>query len=116
MCAGLNVITLIIRKKETKIMIVRVFKVQVHSSLRDEFEHDFNTLSKKMMMSASGCIRQSVLKPTKWAPDEYAMISEWETESDLELFVGQNWYESVIPTEMERYAISHSVSHYTSWD
>ena len=97
-------------------MIVRVFKVQIHSSLRYEFEHDFDTLSKEMVKSASGCIHQSVLKPTKWAPDEYAMISEWKTESDLELFAGQNWCESVIPAEMEKYAKSHSVSHYTSWD
>ena len=52
----------------------------------------------------------------KWKPEEYAMISEWESEAELEEFIGENWNASVIPDDMEKYAKNHSVSHYKSWD
>jgi len=96
--------------------ITRVFRVEIDTELRSEFEHKFNTLSKRMMENASGCNRLSVLRPTKWKSDENAMISEWENEAALAAFVGENWNTSVIPAEMEIYAKKHSVSHYTSWD
>jgi len=38
------------------------------------------------------------LKPAKWAPNEYAMISEWQNEAALISFVGE------------------TVSHYVNWD
>ena len=96
--------------------ITRVFRVQIHEELRSEFEPKFNTLSKGIVESASGCIRQAVLRPTKWNPNEYAMISEWESEADLIAFAGENWSRSVIPSGMEKYAEIHSVSHFHSWD
>ena len=96
--------------------ITRVFRVQVHAGLRPEFEPQFNTLSKGIVERAPGCIRQAVLKPTKWNPNEYAMISEWESEDDLIAFAGKNWNRSVIPSGMEKFAESHSVSHFQSWD
>ncbi len=85
-------------------MVTRIFRVEIDSDLRSEFEQKFNTLSRGMMENACGCTRLSVLKPTKWAPDEYAMISEWENEAALAAFVGENWNTSVIPSEMEKYA------------
>lgn len=96
--------------------ITRVFRVQIHTESRSEFEAKFNTLSRDLVKSARGCIHQVVLKPTRWAPDEYAMISEWESENDLIAFAGENWSESVIPPDMEKFAKSHSVSHYQSWE
>ncbi len=96
--------------------ITRVFTVQIHADLRAEFETRFSSLSKSMVERASGCIHLAVLRPSKWAPNEYAMISEWESEADLVAFAGDNWSESVIPIEMEKYATSHSVSHYYSWE
>lgn len=96
--------------------ITRVFRVEIHANLRAEFEPRFNSLSKGMVEQASGCIQLTVLRPSKWAPNEYAMISEWECEADLAAFAGNNWCESVIPIEMEKYANSHSVSHYLSWE
>jgi heme-degrading monooxygenase HmoA len=95
--------------------ITRVFRVQIHASLRAEFEPKFNHLSKGIVERAAGCIRLTVLRPTKWTPNEYAMISEWESEEDLTAFAGENWNQSVIPAGMEVYAESHSVSHYHSW-
>ena len=96
--------------------ITRVFRVQIHEALRSEFEPKFNTLSKGIVENAPGCIRQTVLKPTKWNPNEYAMISEWASETDLIAFAGENWNKSVIPPDMEVFAENHSVSHFQSWE
>lgn len=95
--------------------VIRVFTVEIEANFRSEFEHKFNTLSKRLLENASGCNGLSVLKPSKWAPDEYAMISEWENETALAEFVGAHWNMSVIPSEMQKYAKNHSVSHYLSW-
>lgn len=96
--------------------ITRVFRVQIHAELRSDFEPKFQTLSQDLVKRAHGCIYHVILKPTKWTPDEYAMISEWESEDDLIAFAGENWSESVIPPEMEQFAKNHSVSHYDSWE
>ncbi len=96
--------------------ITRVFRVEVHGELKSEFEPKFNSVSRDMVEKAAGCIRQRVLKPTRWTPNEYAMISEWETEADLMAFVGEDWNQSVIPPDMARYAKSHCVSHFQSWE
>jgi len=65
-----------------------------------------------MVSSASGVVSVEIGAPTKWNPDEYLMISNWKDEESLVRFVGQNWDESVIPEEMEKYAITHSVEHF----
>ena len=44
------------------------------------------------------------------------MISTWENEEALEAFAGERWCDAVIPTDMERYARTWSVSHYESWE
>jgi len=56
------------------------------------------------------------LRPSKWAPDEYAMISEWQDVEALIVFVGEDWNSSVIPSDMKKYAKDHSVRHFTSWE
>ena len=96
--------------------ITRIFRVEIDADLRSEFEHKFNTLSKSIIENASGCNRLSVLKPSKWAPDEYAMISERENEAALAAFVGENWNTAVIPSGMKRYTRKYSVTDYMSWD
>jgi len=46
---------------------------------------------------AFGFLAVSILRPTKWSPDEYAMISEWQDETALKAFAGDNWNRAVIP-------------------
>ena len=95
--------------------ITRVFRVTIEPTLRAEFEHKFSTLSQHLFERAPGCLSQSILRPTRWTPDEYAMVSEWESETALASFVGERWCEAVIPAEMEHFAKAYSVSHYSSW-
>jgi len=96
--------------------IIRFFSVVIDPGQRIEFEIKFNTLSKGLLQNAPGCASFDVLRPSKWAPDEYAMISRWEHEAALVAFVGENWNESVIPSEMEKFVRSHSTYHFRSWD
>ena len=97
-------------------MITRVFRVTIDPDLRSEFEAKFSMLSRQLLQGAAGCRSEDVLKPTRWSPDEYAMISTWEDEAALEAFAGERWCDAVIPTDMERYARTWSVSHYESWE
>ncbi|MEM7278755.1 MAG: antibiotic biosynthesis monooxygenase family protein [Pseudomonadota bacterium] len=95
--------------------ITRVFKVEVRSELVDDFEEKFAAISVDITQSAPGNLSVDVLRPTKWTPYEYAMLSTWKDEASLQAFAGDNWNRAVIPDGMEKYVASCSVSHYKSW-
>lgn len=95
--------------------IVRVFRVKIDPNLRDEFEKKFETISVDAVKHRLGFLSETIHKPTKWAPDEYAMISHWESEADLQAFAGTNWNQAVIPEEMAKYVIHCWVHHYAAW-
>lgn len=95
--------------------IVRVFRVKIDLNLRDEFECKFETISVESVKSRAGFLGETIYKPSKWTPDEYAMISHWESEAALEAFAGANWREAVIPPEMSKYALDSWVHHYEAW-
>jgi heme-degrading monooxygenase HmoA len=96
--------------------ITRVFRVEIDPDLREEFEAKFATVSVHIAESADGNRSVTILRPTKWAPNEYAMISEWRNESALRKFVGENWNRGVIPKQMEEFVQTCSVHHYESWN
>jgi len=81
--------------------VTRIFTVTINAELREEFEVKFNSLSRSMLEDAQGCLKFDVLRPSKWAPDEYAMISEWQDVEALIVFVCEDWNSSVIPSEMK---------------
>lgn len=93
-------------------MITRVFRAQIHPELKDEFEKKFADISLKIVKTARGNISVDIGKPTRWAPDEYGMISVWESESDLVEFAGDNWNQAHIPEGMEKFIKKCWVHHY----
>lgn len=95
--------------------VTRVFRVEINAELRAEFEAKFAEISVEAVMSASGSLSATILKPTPWAPDEYAMISEWQDENALRAFAGDQWSEAVIPPGMDRFVKACWVHHYHSW-
>ncbi len=95
--------------------ITRIFRVQIAPELRQEFEDKFSSISVHVVNEAPGFISVSILKPTKWAPDEYAMISQWEDEAALKAFAGEEWSHAVIPPGMEKFVVECRVHHYESW-
>ncbi len=96
--------------------ITRVFRVQIDTELRGEFEEKFADISVSTVHHAAGMLSVSILKPTKWSPDEYAMITQWIDEASLEAFAGTSWNTAVIPSGMEKFVRKCSVEHYESWN
>lgn len=96
-------------------IITRIFRVRIDRTLRQEFEAAFASVSVHAVSSAQGSISSSILMPTRWTPDEYAMISLWENEASLVAFAGEQWDRPVIPSGMEKFVLDCSVHHYTSW-
>jgi len=97
------------------VSITRVFRVQIHAGMREEFEKKFSTISVEVAKGGAGNAGVTILRPTDWAPDEYAMISEWRNEDALRQFAGESWNRAVIPDGMDQYIHSCSVHHYRSW-
>jgi len=95
--------------------ITRIFRVRIAPELRQEFEEKFSSVSVHRVNEAPGFVSASILKPTKWAPDEYAMISQWENETALKGFAGEEWKHAVIPSGMENFVVERWVHHYESW-
>jgi heme-degrading monooxygenase HmoA len=95
--------------------ITRVFRADIRSDLVKEFEEKFAAVSVQVTESAAGNLSVTILKPTRWTANEYAMISTWNDEESLREFAGENWNQAVIPNGMDKYIKSCSVHHYESW-
>ena len=93
-------------------MITRIFRVQIKPELRASFEKNFQEISIPLVKSHSGLASVSIGKPTKWAPDEYVMISRWKRAEDIENFVGKDWSQPLIPSGMEKYVVQCWVHHF----
>ena len=96
-------------------MITRIFRARVPASLHAEFEEKFLGVSIPLVRSAAGLVSVSVGRPTRWAADEYAMVSVWQSEADLAAFAGENWSRPVIPRGMEKYVTECWVHHYENF-
>lgn len=96
-------------------MITRIFRVKIPTSLHAEFEARFLSVSVPYVQKAQGIVSVSVGRPTKWAPDEYVMISVWANEKALLTFAGENWNLPIIPSGMEMYVTECWVHHYENF-
>lgn len=96
-------------------LITRIFRVRVAPVLHAEFEVKFLSVSLPFVQAAKGIVSVSVGRPTKWAPDEYVMISVWIDENALRAFAGENWNVAVIPGGMERFVSECWVHHYENF-
>ncbi len=96
-------------------MITRVFRVKIVAALREEFEPLFQEVSVAAVEGVEGFVSVQIGKPTRWAPDEYVMISVWESEDALKAFAGEQWSEAHIPEGMEKFVDAAWVHHYASF-
>lgn len=96
--------------------ILRIFRVRIDSAFRQEFEEKFSSTVLYKIKEAPGFISASVYKPTKWNPDEYAMISQWESEAALQAFFGERWNEPAISRGAEEFVVASWLHHFESWD
>jgi heme-degrading monooxygenase HmoA len=93
-------------------MIIRIFRITIDPEMRGDFERDFASISVDAVKSNQGLISYHIGRPTRWNPDEYAMITVWESERDLAAFAGAEWHKAVIPAAMTRYPRSYAVEHF----
>jgi len=93
-------------------MIIRIFKATIPPELHDEFEIKFKEISVPVVNNYKGLISLEIGRPTKWNPEEFVMISQWENEMNLIEFAGENWNQAHIPNGMEKYIRECSVDHF----
>ncbi len=96
-------------------MITRIFTVDIHHDFKDDFEHDFSTLSRELVAGSKGLIDLELLKPSDDTNNKYAMISRWENSDAIENLFGEDWQKAVIPEPMKHYAKSHQIFHFENW-
>ncbi|ALB42237.1 MULTISPECIES: antibiotic biosynthesis monooxygenase [Nostocales] len=96
-------------------MISRIFRVRVPLQFHQEFESKFLKVSIPLVKSYQGLVSVTIGRPTKWATEEYVMISIWENEQFVEDFAGENWHQAVIPEGMEKYITECWVHHYENF-
>lgn len=93
-------------------MITRVYRVRIKPELRDEFEPLFRTVARSSVSECSGCKDVTVGGPTSVDPDEYAMISVWDSAESLSEFAGPDWSVAHIPDGMEKFVQACWLHHF----
>lgn len=93
-------------------MITRVYRVRIKAALRAEFEPLFRTVARASVADVPGCRHVTVGGPTEAEPDDYAMISVWDSEATLSAFAGPDWTIAHIPPGMEKFVETCHVHHF----
>lgn len=93
-------------------MITRIYRVQIYAALRSEFEPLFKTVAVASVKRRRGCVDVQVGDPTQATPDEYAMITQWDSAENLTDFIGMDWSVAHIPDGMERFIAKCWVHHF----
>lgn len=93
-------------------MIVRIFKVRIHSKLKEDFENDFDQISLPLVKAQKGLVSLSFGKVIDQDNDEYVLITTWESQEALIAFCGEAWEQAVIPHGMEKYMKECWVYHF----
>jgi heme-degrading monooxygenase HmoA len=92
-------------------MIVRVFRARVRPGKQAEFEAKVHELSIPLVKAQRGLLAFYSGRPMKSSPDEFVMITVWQSMEDLQAFAGDDWHHSVIP-EPERHLLKESFVHH----
>lgn len=95
-------------------MINRFFRIRIRPSERENFEQDFKKIAVEYVKKQPGLVSYTLGFPTKWKPDDYMLLTVWETEADLIRFAGANWQVAVYPDGMEKYVLNSWVDHFIS--
>lgn len=93
-------------------MIIRVFRAQVHPGHEAAFEQKFQSVSVPLVQAQKGLVSVSIGRPLAATPQEFTMITTWESEAALCGFVGAHYAQAVIPPVMEQHMAACWVHHY----
>ena len=84
-------------------MIIRIFRATVPAEHHLEFEKKFKEISVPLVKNHIGLISVEIAGPTQWNPNEFVLISRWESEKDIAALTGKNLDQAHIPKGMEAY-------------
>jgi heme oxygenase (mycobilin-producing) len=93
-------------------MIVRVFRAQVRPGKQAEFEAKVRELSIPLVKSQPGLVAFCSGRPMESSPEEFVMVTIWESLAHLEAFAGEDWNHAVIPEPERPLLVETFVHHY----
>ena len=97
-------------------MVVRVFRVRVHSGKEDEFERFVIETGVPMVKAQEGCTHVTAGK-SRWSDQpEFVVVTHWRSVDALQAFAGPDWQRAVIEPEEEHMLAEVFCDHYESID
>ncbi len=97
-------------------MIIRIYRVQIDTELRQEFETQFQKIAKEFMQGRAGLVSVDIGKPTPGSPGEYVMVSKWTDIASVKSFAGEHWDVPVIPEHMRKFTKECWLHQFESFD
>ena len=92
--------------------LIRVFRASVKPGLTDEFQSFFLNEALPLVRSQKGMQRAKIGLPSEGKPNEFLMISEWESLESLKKFAGEDWNNAVIDPRESHLLVETAVDHY----
>lgn len=92
--------------------LIRVFRASVKPGLVDEFQSFFQNEALPLVCSQEGMRRATIGLPYESKPNEFLMISEWESLEALKKFAGDDWNAAVIDPRESHLLVETAVDHY----
>ena len=93
--------------------VVRVFRASVHPGKEAEFESFFLEAAVPMLRAHNGLVSLQVGLPREEAPQDFLMVTVWDSVEALAEFSGDNWREAVIDPREKHLLKEVTVSHYS---
>src|SRR5437868_15350266 len=93
-------------------MIVRVFRAKVWPGQQAEFKAMVEQLSVPLICSQQGLLAYYPGQPMTCGPDEFVMVTVWESLDALKAFAGEDWRSPVISGEEFLLLEAACVDHY----
>jgi len=97
-------------------VVVRVFRVRVHSGKEDEFERFVIETGVPMVKAQEGCTHVTAGK-SRWSEQpEFVVVTHWRSVDALQAFAGPDWQQAVIEPEEEHMLAEVFCDHYETID
>ena len=92
--------------------LIRMFRALVKPGMTDEFQAFFLDEALPLVRSQQGMQRATVGLPSDGNPNEFLMISEWDSLDSLKIFAGEKWDTAVIDPREAHLLEETTVHHY----
>jgi heme-degrading monooxygenase HmoA len=96
--------------------LIRVFRASVKPGMTTEFQSFFLNEALPLVKSQTGMQRATVGLPSDGKPNEFIMISEWDSLESLKRFAGEDWNTAVIDPRESHLLVETAIDHYYQVD